>query len=131
LITTFRSGASLTYSSWFLHDSDPWQKHKSVHARFCSAQTQDILPCDFPLHEHTRTRRDSADMFPPIIALTNFEYNLLQVGMQVWFDYHLQKRRFVSIFFVPHSRPKFGILPVWQNHLCLHQWNTDQEELYM
>ena len=27
----------------------------------------------------------------------------------------------VSIFFVPHARPKFGILPVWQNHLCLHQ----------
>jgi hypothetical protein len=25
------------------------------------------------------------------------------------------------------SRPKFGILPVWQNHLCLHQWNTDGE----
>jgi hypothetical protein len=24
--------------------------------------------------------------------------NLLQVGMQVWLDYHLQKRRFVSIF---------------------------------
>jgi hypothetical protein len=50
-----------------------------------------------------------------------------QVGMQVWLDYHLQKRRFVSIFFVPHSRPKFGMLPVWQNHLCLHQWNTDGE----
>jgi hypothetical protein len=49
--------------------------------------------------------------------------------MQVWLDYHLQKRRFVSIFFVPHSRPKFGILPVWQNHLCLHQWNTDGELL--
>jgi hypothetical protein len=30
------------------------------------------------------------------------------VGMQIWLDYHLQKRRFVSIFFVPHSRPKFG-----------------------
>ena len=28
---------------------------------------------------------------------------------------------------LPHSRPKFGILPVWQNHLCLHQWNTDGE----
>ena len=25
------------------------------------------------------------------------------------------------------SRPNFGILPVWQNHLCLHQWNTDGE----
>ena len=23
-----------------LHVSDPWQEHKSVHARFCSAQTQ-------------------------------------------------------------------------------------------
>jgi hypothetical protein len=22
---------------------------------------------------------------------------------------------------------KFGILPVWQNHICLHQWNTDGE----
>jgi hypothetical protein len=41
--------------------------------------------------------------------------------------YMLQKRRFVSIFFVPHSRPKFGMLPVWQNHLCFHQWNTDGE----
>ena len=20
---------------------------------------------------------------------------------------------------------KFGILPFWQNHICLHQWNTD------
>ena len=47
--------------------------------------------------------------------------------MQVWLDYHLQKRRFVSIFFVPHSRPKFRMLPVWQSHLCLHQWNTDGE----
>jgi hypothetical protein len=28
---------------------------------------------------------------------------------------------------VPHSRPKFGIFPVWQNHLCLHQWNMDGE----
>jgi hypothetical protein len=35
------------------------------------------------------------------------------VGMQVWLDYHLQKRRFVSIFFVPHYRPKFGMLFVW------------------
>jgi hypothetical protein len=61
-------------------------------------------------------------LHPPIITLTNFELNLLQVEMQVWLDYHLQKRRFVSIFFVPHSRPKFGMLPVWQSHLCLHQW---------
>ena len=33
----------------------------------------------------------------------------------------------VSIFFVPHARSKFGILPVWQNPLCLHQWNTNGE----
>jgi hypothetical protein len=38
------------YEWMFLHDSDPWQEHKSVHARFCSAQTQDFLHCDFPLH---------------------------------------------------------------------------------
>jgi hypothetical protein len=24
-------------------DSDPWQEHKSVHAWFCPAQTQDFL----------------------------------------------------------------------------------------
>ena len=54
-------------------------------------------------------------LHPPIITLTNCDKNLLQVGMQV------------SIFFVPHARPKFGILPVWQNPLCLHQWNTDGE----
>jgi hypothetical protein len=51
-------------------------------------------------------------LHPPIIALTNFEYNLLQVGMQVWFDYHLQKRRFVNIFFVQREHVR-------------------QEELYM
>jgi hypothetical protein len=33
------------YEWTFLHDSDPWQEHKSVHARFCSAQTQDFLHC--------------------------------------------------------------------------------------
>jgi hypothetical protein len=47
-----------------LHDSDPWQEHKSVHARFFSTQTRDFLHCAFPLHEHTRSRRNSADMFP-------------------------------------------------------------------
>ena len=51
VVNTLNSSARV-YEWTFLHDSDPWQEHKSVHARFCSAQTQDILYCDFPLHEH-------------------------------------------------------------------------------
>ena len=45
--------------------------------------------------------------------INKLQVKLLQVGMQVWLDYHLQKRHFVSIFFVPHYRPKFGMLSVW------------------
>ena len=62
VVNTLNSSARV-YEWTFLHDSDPWQEHMSVHARFCSAQTQDFSHCDFPLHEHTRSRRNSAECF--------------------------------------------------------------------
>jgi hypothetical protein len=64
MLLTHLTSSARVYEWTFLQDSDPWQEHKSGHARFCSAQTQDFLHCDFPLHEHTRSRRNSADMFP-------------------------------------------------------------------
>jgi hypothetical protein len=40
---------------------------------------------------------------------------------------HKHRTFYIAISPLPHSRLKFGILPVWQNHLCLHKWNTDGE----
>ena len=57
VVNTLNSSARV-YEWTFLHDSDPWQEHMSVHARFCSTQTQDFSD------EHTISRRYSADMFP-------------------------------------------------------------------
>jgi hypothetical protein len=51
VVNTLNSSARV-YEWTFLHDSDPWQEHMSVHARFCSAQTQEFSHCDFLLHEH-------------------------------------------------------------------------------
>jgi hypothetical protein len=72
-------------------------------------------------------KKEGVVSHPERACATGSTLQAISVGMQVWLDYHLQKRRFISIFFVPHSRPKLGMLPVWQNHLCLHQWNTDGE----
>jgi hypothetical protein len=47
-----------------LHHSDSWQKHKSVHARISSKQAHGFLHGDFPLHEHTRSCKRSADTGP-------------------------------------------------------------------
>ena len=47
-----------------LHHSDPWQRHKSVHVRFSSKQTNDCLQCNFPSHEHTMYCKKSADTGP-------------------------------------------------------------------
>jgi hypothetical protein len=38
VVNTLNSSARV-YEWTFLHDSEPWQEHMSVHARFCSAQT--------------------------------------------------------------------------------------------
>ena len=64
MLLTHQTSSARIYEWTFLHHSDPWQEHKSVHARLCSAQTQDFIHCDFPSHEHTRSRRRSADMYP-------------------------------------------------------------------
>jgi hypothetical protein len=48
VVNTLNSSARV-YEWTFLHDSDPWQ---------------DFSHRDFALHEHTRSRRNSADKFP-------------------------------------------------------------------
>ena len=51
--------------------------------------------------------------------------------MQVWLDYHLQKRRFVSIFFVPHYRPKsFCLVKSPLPSPMEYGWRTVKDSLY-
>ena len=68
-----------------LHHSDPWQKHKSVNARFSSKQTHDVLHGDVPLHEYTRSCKVSADIGPSTYTGCSESFPFCQIQIQISF----------------------------------------------